>query len=186
MEFLSPHVANLFKMKTFTFQVIVLAVVSFLAMNKLQAQVRVTGHVSAEVITSLAAMETAQLNFGRFAPQSAGGQVTITPQGTQSATGTIALGSGTHNAASFYISGESGALFSITLPNGPVTLTNTTNSKTMVVTNWISLPSQGMGIVIPDRGSQVVLVGASLVAGTNNDNPVGIYTGTYSITFSYN
>jgi hypothetical protein len=173
-------------MKKYTVWFIILAVISIFELNKLQAQVRITGHITAEVITSLAAMETAQLNFGRFAPQSAGGQVTITPQGTQSATGTIALGSGTHNAASFYISGESGALFSISLPNGPVTLANTANSKTMVVTNWVSLPSQGMGIVIPDKGSQVVLVGASLIAGTNSDNPVGIYTGTYSITFSYN
>ncbi len=173
-------------MKKHTVWFIILIVIPIFKLNSLQAQVRVTGHITAEVISSLAAMETAQINFGRFAPQSAGGQVTITPQGTQSATGTIALGSGTHNAASFYISGESGALFSISLPNGPVTLTNTTNSKTMTVTNWVSLPSQGMGIVIPDKGSQVVLVGASLIAGTNNDNPVGIYTGTYSITFSYN
>ena len=173
-------------MKKFIILFFVLAALPILTGSKLQAQVRVTGHISAEVITSLAAMETAQLNFGRFAPQSAGGQVTITPQGTQSATGTIALGSGTHNAASFYISGESGALFSITLPNGPVSLTNTSNSKTMVVTNWVSIPPGGMGIIIPEKGSQVVSVGATLVAGTNNDNPVGIYTGTYSITFGYN
>jgi len=173
-------------MKKFTIRILILAVFPIFIAATMQAQVRVTGHVSAEVITSLAAMETAQLNFGRFAPQSAGGQVIITPQGTQSSTGTIALGSGTHNAASFFISGESGALFSITLPNGPVSLTNTSNSKTMVVTNWTSVPTPGMGIIIPERGSQVVLVGATLVAGTNNDNPVGIYTGTYSITFGYN
>jgi hypothetical protein len=173
-------------MKKFIILFFVLAALPILTGSKLQAQVRVTGHISAEVITSLSAMETAQLNFGRFAPQSAGGQITITPQGIQTATGTIALGSGTHNAASFFISGESGALFSITLPNGSVFLTNTMNSKTMTVANWISDPQQGMGIILPERGTQVVLVGATLVAGTSYDNPVGVYTGTYSITFGYN
>jgi len=31
-----------------------------------------------------------------------------------------------------------------------------------------------------------VLVGATLVTGSIYDNPVGVYTGTYPITFSYN
>jgi hypothetical protein len=60
------------------------------------------------------------------------------------------------------------------------------NSKTMTVANWVSDPQQGMGIILPERGTQVVLVGATLVAGTSYDNPVGVYTGTYSITFGYN
>jgi hypothetical protein len=35
-------------------------------------------------------------------------------------------------------------------------------------------------------GSQTVYVGATLKVGTINDNPVGVYTGTYAITFDFN
>jgi len=34
-------------------------------------------------------------------------------------------------------------------------------------------------------GFQTVLVGATLKIGTLNDNPVGVYTGTYTITFDF-
>jgi hypothetical protein len=173
-------------MKKSTAIIMILVALSTFHWIKLQAQVRVIGHVTAEVIESLNATETAQLNFGRFAPQFSGGQLIMTPQGALMSTGNIILSSSTHNAASFFITGESGVLFSITLPNGPVTMINTQNSKTMSIINWTSDPKPGMGIILPEGGSQVVLVGATLVAGSMYDNPVGIYTGTYAITFSYN
>lgn len=173
-------------MKKSTALIFLLVASSVLTWSKLQAQVRVTGHISAEVITSLSAMETAQLNFGRFAPQTAGGQLILTPQGALMSTGTIILSSGTHNAASFFITGEGGALFSIVLPNEPIYLTQTLSSKTMTVINWVSDPQAGMGIILPQAGTEVVNVGATLVVGSIFDNPVGIYTGSYPIIFSYN
>jgi hypothetical protein len=171
-------------MKKFT--VIILVTLSILTWGKLQAQVKVTGHISAEVIEALNAMETAQLNFGRFAPQFGGGQLILTPQGALMSTGSIIISSSTHNAASFYVTGESGVIFSITLPSGPISMTNMQSSKTMSVINWTSDPQQGLGIILPEGGAQVVLVGATLVTGSIYDNPVGVYTGTYPITFSYN
>lgn len=173
-------------MKKFKYITISLAAFFLFQGILLQAQVKVTGHISAEVITTLSAKETAQLNFGRFSPQTAGGQVIMTPEGAQVSTGTVTFGTGVHNSASFYVSGETGTLFTITLPNAPVNLTNTANSKTMKVSNWVSVPQQSMGVVLPEGGSKVVTVGATLKVGTIYDNPVGIYTGTYAITFSYN
>jgi hypothetical protein len=35
-------------------------------------------------------------------------------------------------------------------------------------------------------GSTTVRVGASLIVGDMNANPVGLYAGTYSVTFAYN
>ena len=52
----------------------------------------------------------------------------------------------------------------------------------MTVTNWISTQQQGIGSGILTGGNQEVKVGATLIIGTMNDNPVGIYTGTYLIT----
>ena len=86
---------------------------------KLQAQATVTAQVFAEVIPALTATELSQLNFGRFSPETQGGAVLVTPDGARTATGTVELSGGTHNPASFYITGEGGATFTIMLPPGP-------------------------------------------------------------------
>lgn len=145
-----------------------------------------TGHVIAEIIPVFSASETSQLNFGRFSPGPLGGKIILTPQSTISVLGSVFKGPGTHNAASFYVSGYDDAAYSITLPASPVILTHTASAKTLVVDNWSSVPSPGIGTGMLQGGYQVVYVGATLNVGTLNDNPVGIYTGTYTITFDFN
>jgi hypothetical protein len=145
-----------------------------------------TGHISAEIIPMFAAIETAQLNFGKFAPGPLGGEIILTPESTISVLGSVYKGAGTHNAASFYISGDIDAAYSVTLPASPVVLTNISNAKTMKIENWMSVPGPGTGTGKLQDGFQVVYVGATLKVGTLNDNPVGLYTGTYTITFEFN
>lgn len=158
--------------------------------SRLQAQspmqASVTGHIFAEVVPAFSAVETSQMNFGRFSPGPYGGQILLTPQGTVSVMGSVAKGSGLHNAASFYLTGDSYTSFSITLPKSPATLTNTTNAKTMTVSNWRSVPSPGPGAGTLKDGFQTVYVGATLEVGLLSDNPVGIYTGSYTVTFDFN
>ncbi len=149
-------------------------------------QVSVTGHVYAEVITAFSAIETSQMNFGRFSPGPHGGQIILTPQGAISVMGSVVKASGIHNAASFYVTGDNNTTFSVSLPQSPAILTNTANARTMRVTNWISFPAPGPGAGILQNGFLDVYVGATLEIGTLNDNPVGIYTGTYTITFDFN
>jgi hypothetical protein len=149
-------------------------------------QVSTTGRIIAEVISVFAASETSQMNFGRFSPGPAGGEIILTPLSTVSVLGSIFKGVGTNNAASFYVTGDADAAFTITLPGSPVVLTNTLNAKTMKVENWISIPSSGVGAGKLQDGFQTVYVGATLKVGTIYDNPVGIYTGTYTITFDFN
>jgi hypothetical protein len=145
-----------------------------------------TGHIITEIIPVFSAAETSQMNFGRFAPGPQGGEIILSPQGTISTLGSVYAGTGLHNAASFHVSGDTDAAFSITLPNGPVLLTNMANSRTMKVEDWVSYPSAGIGTGMLQNGFQVVNVGATLKVGTLNDNPVGIYTGSYTITFDFN
>jgi hypothetical protein len=146
----------------------------------------VTGHITAEVIPVFSASESSQMNFGRFSPGPQGGELILTPQSTVSVLGSVFAQTGLHNAASFYISGNEDAAFSITLPASPVLLTNVANSRTMRVEQWISHPSSGTGTGMLQNGFQMVYVGATLKVGTLIDNPVGIYTGTYTITFDFN
>lgn len=160
------------------------AVGSLQAQNPLQASV--TGHVFAEIIAAFSAVETSQMNFGRFSPGPYGGQIILTPQGSVSVMGSVVQGSGIHNAASFYVTGDTYTSFSISLPKSPAILTNTTNAKTMLVSNWLSVPSPGPGGGTLKDGFQTVYVGATLEVGLLSDNPVGIYTGTYTITFDFN
>lgn len=154
--------------------------------SEVKGQATITATATAEVIEALTTRETAQLNFGRFSPETQGGKVILTPDGVRSAQGTVVLAGGTHNAASFYITGQYEASFSITLPLGPQKLTNLLNDKTIQVDDWKSYPVQGIGVGILTGGEMTVLIGASLTVGNMNTNPVGIYAGTYSVTFAYN
>lgn len=167
----------------------ILLVLAF-SVNQLEAQspqqASTTGHIFAEVVAAFTAVETSQMHFGRFSPGPFGGQLILTPQGTISVTGSIVTGSGIHNAASFYVTGDNNTSFSISLPKAPTTLTNTTNAKTMLVSNWVSVPSPGPGGGTLQDGFQTVYVGATLEIGTLYDNPAGIYTGSYTITFDFN
>jgi hypothetical protein len=144
-----------------------------------------TGHVIAEIIPVFSASETSQLNFGKFSPGPQGGMIILTPQSTISVLGSVFKSISNHNAASFYVSGDAGAAYSITLPASPVILTHTSNAKTMIVQDWVSEPEQGIGTGTLQDGFQVVYVGATLKVGTLYDNPVGIYTGSYTITFDF-
>ena len=148
--------------------------------------VSATGHIFAEIIPVFSASEASQLNFGRFSPGPQGGQIILTPESTFSVLGSVFTGTGTHNAANFYVTGDVDAAYSITLPTSPVVLTHTATAKTMFVDDWVSIPSPGIGAGMLQDGYQVVYVGATLNVGTLNDNPVGIYTGSYTITFDFN
>lgn len=145
----------------------------------------VTGHVNAEVVSAFSAMETSQMNFGRFSPGPDGGEIILTPQGTISVLGSVARSGGIHNAASFFLSGDINATFSVTLPESTI-LTNTADAKTMAIKDWMSIPAPGMATGTLQDGAQTVYVGATLEVGTIADNPIGIYTGSYTITFDFN
>jgi hypothetical protein len=56
----------------------------------------------------------------------------------------------------------------------------------MIVDDWVSVPNEGMGTGQLQNGFQVVYVGATLKVGNLNDNPIGIYTGSYKVTFDFN
>jgi hypothetical protein len=100
--------------------------------------------------------------------------------------GSVYEGSGMHSSATFYVTGDVDASYSISLPSTPVILTHISSAKTMQVKDWVSIPTPGIGAGKLQNGFQVVYVGATLKVGTLNDNPVGVYTGTYTISFDFN
>ncbi len=161
-------------------------VFAFAAEAQPAASSTVTGHITAEVISTLTAIETTQLSFGRFSPGPQGGKLILTPGSSISVMGSVWPGSGTRSAASFYVTGDPGVAFTVSLPSDPVTITHLGSARTMTVEEWRSVPEAEPGAGMLENGSQVVYVGATLNVGTLNDNPVGVYTGTYNITFEFN
>ena len=154
--------------------------------SKAFSQATVTAQAFAEVISALTATETSQLNFGKFSPEVHGGQVIVTPEGTRTTNGTVILSGGVANSGIFYITGAPDAAFSIQLPNGPAVLTHNNSNKTMLVNNWMSYPHSGSGTGVLANGQQFVYLGATLNVGSVLDNPVGLYSGAFALTFAYN
>lgn len=145
-----------------------------------------TGDIFAEIIPVFSANEMAQMNFGKFSPGPQGGEIILSPENYISVLGSVYSGSGMQSAASFYVSGDVDAIYSISLPSAPVMITNTRSAQTMSVENWLSTPAPGIGTGLLQNGFQVVNVGATLKVGTLKDNPVGIYKGSYMVTFDFN
>jgi hypothetical protein len=131
----------------------------------------------------IAISNTGALAFGKFASGS-GGAVTVSTSGARTSSGgVVLLSSGAGAAAGFNISDSDPAslakTYIITLPaNGTVTLASGSNS--MPVNDFISDPS-GSGIMT--AGTQLLIVGATLSVGANQ--PVGNYSGSFSVTVNY-
>jgi len=170
--------------KLIKFITITLAV--FLSVCSVNAQVSITAHASAEIIQALAATEGSALNFGRFSPESSGGEIRLTPDGIRTSTGSVTLSGGLYNPASFNLSGQPDFSIIVNLPPAPVILTNSANGKSMTVIDWVSIPSASSSVKILNSGILTLNVGATLRVGNIVDNPVGMYSGTYVVTFSYN
>jgi hypothetical protein len=166
-------------------------VILALPLIRVYSQVQVTTEVAASAMTSvsivvpIAARETSQLSFGRFYPGQTGGTITISPQGNPETTSGVNVVSAT-SAGIFSVSGQGDATFAINLPNGPAILTSSDGTKTMEVSNWVSVPENGDAKVRLQGGAQEVRIGATLRVGSLDENPKGIYEGTYEITFGYN
>jgi hypothetical protein len=153
---------------------------------KAMAQDLATAQVSASIIIPLSATETSQLNFGRFFPGSQGGTIMISPTGSVMTSSTVVTAASSRNPGSFFVSGATDVTFAIALPDSPTTLTNAADSKTIVVSDWVTIPENGDAGIKLDGGTQTIMVGATLTVGSLDENPRGIYTGSYRITFAYN
>jgi hypothetical protein len=148
--------------------------------------VSASGKIFAEIVPVFSASDSSEMNFGRFSPGPKGGQIILSPENTLSVNGSIFKGIGIYNAARFYLTGDIDGTFTVSLPKTPVVLTHSSHTKTMLVEGWASIPSPGVGVSMLQQGFQVVYVGATLKVGALHDNPVGIYTGSYTITFDFN
>lgn len=152
----------------------------------LMAQTTVTAQAFAEIIEALTANETDQLNFGRFSTDVNGGDIIINPDGTRTIQGSVIGVASPTSPGVFQITGAPEASFTLQLPDGPAVLIHQQSSKTMFVEDWVSDPPVENGPSVLTNGNKIVSIGATLNVGSYDDNPVGVYSGTFQLTFVYN
>jgi hypothetical protein len=139
-----------------------------------------TSNATATVIAPIAIAGTVDLQFGKFVAASTTGTVVMSPAGARSATGGVILSSVSAGAAASYnVTGDTTASYTITLPTSAVTITSGANN--MTVGTFTSTPS-GTGTLT--AGAQTLTVGGTLSVGANQ--ATGAYTGTYNVTVQYN
>ncbi len=166
---------------------IILAVIVLLLMVKTgMAQASITAQAFAEVIEVLTATETDQLNFGRFSTDVNGGDIVISPDGSRTIQGSLNGVGGPYGPGVFQVTGAPDASFTVQLPAGPAVLVHQQTNKTMLVDDWVTDPPLDNGPATLINGSRVISLGATLNVGSYDDNPVGVYTGTFQMVFAYN
>jgi hypothetical protein len=142
-----------------------------------------TANASATVIKPIAiGPATQELKFGKFMV-GAGGTVAIATTGARTLIGVAEFGTqGTagFSAASFPVTGENNATFSISLP-GTATL-SAGGGNTMTVGSFVSDPVSPA--TLDASGAKTLLVGATLTVGATQ--VAGTYLGTFDVTVDYN
>lgn len=178
------------RMRIQTLSILFVLIPVLFAMGRLQGQTAIqastTAHVFAKVFTAITSVKTSKMNFGHFYPGSYNGQLINKPDGTLSVKGNIEKGADIHYSTSFDVSGNGNTAFAVSLPKSHVLLTNKSDAKTMTISNWKSksLPTSEDGKLL--SGSKTVNLDATLKLGSPRDNPFGLYSGFYTVTFGFN
>lgn len=167
----------------------VVALGAFGASNSFAAEA--TTSASSTVIVPIAITKSADLAFGKFAPGTELGTVTVSTSGARTASGGVILSSvdSSPTAAQFDVTGDGAATYSITW-GGVTELTNTGGaSETMTLTRISDLTAGNAttGEVASGTlasGAQSIYLGGTLAVAAAQT--AGTYTGDVSATVEYN
>jgi len=138
-------------------------------------------NASANIIAPITLTKVTDLVFGDIVPNTTAGTVVMDNGGTiTGATGGVVALASTRNAATFTVGGQIGRLYTVT-PVGNITISN------LAGPNMIINPTSDCGgglCTIGAVGGSAVRVGGTLNVGAAQ--PAALYTGTFSVTVTYN
>lgn len=149
------------------------------------AQYSATGTVnaSANVVRTLSVTSTTDLSFGTFAPGPTSGTVVMSAIGNRSGTGGVTLvGTTPGNQATVNLAGTPSTAYSVTLPSS-VLLTAATGGATMTLSSFTTTLTSGQGS-LNSGGTGSFGIGGTLSVSANQ--PIAVYTGSFTVTLSYN
>ena len=135
----------------------------------------------AAAVTPLNLTANANLGFGKIMATATAGTVTVSPMGAITSSGGVVLGNGSAaSAANFTVQGQPNASYSITLPTSVVL---SGGGSSMTADSFLDSHHNGMTVVGP-TGMASFTAGATLHVAARQ--PSAAYSGTYSVTVSYN
>lgn len=176
------------KKRSYSFISVLLILI--VGMGKLQAQEATrdvsTAHIFARVYNVFTSIQLSHMNFRHFSPKLHEGQLLYNPEGILSVRGNLINGGDIQYSASFNVSGFNNTAFAISYPKTPITLTNASDAKKLVLSDWRSSSLSVLGDGARSSGVKTVNLDATLEVGTLKDNPFGYYFGYYTITFGFN
>ncbi len=140
--------------------------------------VQATVDVTATLLAPVSISSSGDMDFGTMLTTGTAGTVTVTPAGARSSINVDLLG-GFPAAASFDVTGEGNANYSIALPSSA---TLTRGATTTTVDTFTD--DAGVNPKLPAGGSETFNVGATLHVGATQAS--GTYSGTFSVTVNYN
>lgn len=162
--------------------ILLMAILGTTLRGNAQTSATATATVSATIISAISITKMQDMNFGTITAAGQG-SVTLSPiTNNRQTSGNVETNNGgTVSLATFVVSGNTGASFTISLPASPITISN--GESTMTVSDFVSSPP--LTATLPD-GTQKVSVGATLHIGDNQ--PVGLYKSTtpFQVTVNYN
>lgn len=137
--------------------------------------------VDANIVSTINLLAQNGIVFGDIAASSIPGSVTIDVDGSRTTTGGATVNSNTSaTPATYEVTGDPNALYSITLPETVVITSSAGDS--MVVDTFISSPiASGQ---LDSGGRQNLTVGATMRVGSFQ--PFGAYSGVMATTVEYN
>jgi Domain of unknown function (DUF4402) len=159
-----------------------------------QSSATATGTATATIIRPITMTAPVHLAFGNVVPGASPGTLVLAAtSGTPTPTvtgGVTQPGTqiGTVTAAEFDVAGEGGFTYTITLPTGAATISDS-SSDVMTVDTWTSSIATTAGAghlsgTAGNAGAQVFYVAGTLHVAANQA-PAN-YTGTFSVTVAYN
>lgn len=172
-------------MKIFAVTALALGAATFAA-NSNAAQATATA--TATVITPIGITAEVNLVFGSFARGPSGGTVTVSTNGTRTASGPILSTVGdAHSAARFDVTGDGSSTYSITIAPS-ATLADGANSMALATFSQLTAGGATSGNVTSGTltsGAQSIYVGGTLTVGATQVASTD-YAGTVAVTVEYN
>ena len=137
---------------------------------------------TATIVSALSIENVEGLRFGSmFIIGSAGGNVTIAPDGTRTASLVTLLPATPFGAALFTVNGSTNRTYAISLPGGAVVIDDGLGN-TLNVTSFTSSPS--LTGLLDGAGTQDLTVGATV--SVDETKPEGTYSGTFDVIVNFN
>lgn len=150
------------------------------------SQTNVNSQTFAEVIETISVNELNYLNFGKFSTSSEGGILILNTDGARISQGSVIDVSSYYSPGKFNVIGSPDVPISVIIPNEPVYIYHSGTNNYMIINDWNMEPPISNGSFILENGEKVIIIGATLNISSYDNNPVGVYSGTYILIFFYN